>query len=589
VTAQAPDGSQAEDSATIRLSVPQAPSLAVFKSGSLDLGADGTATPGDLIAYSFRVENTGNVTLTDVIVTNVEAGLAGCAVGTLGPGASNAACSGTYALTQADIDSGRVGSAAVVTGRYAGGSVEGRSEEDGGSALIIPQAPALTVERVLLVNADEDGSSGLSLGDSLRFLVTATNAGNVRLTNVRVGEDLTGDENGCSSLGPGATCTVEAPYSVLQANVDAGGVPNLAYASSDQTGVVRPGGRPFDEVAGIRIVPPENFLTEFPGWSGVSTDVGVAGTNLALAILALMTLLAATTLFNSTLEENAGDIDAAVKRVSGSPGVAPVLAALGWMSAEEAGGESRLVHWLKPLAIVLITTLIYALLEPDFGLNSQTVVVAASLFAGIAVVTFLYEGGQVLLSSRHYHTPASMRLFPIAILIALVCVALTRLTSLHPGIIFGFVTAAAIFPIGETSRRQRGLTIALPLFALMCLSAVAFLLIDPLHGYSEDHPGVWGTLPETVAVALFVAGAQSALLILVPITFNDGEQVWGWNKLVWFALAIPAAFAFIHVILNDDDFGELREDGDAVMLIAVCIAVLVVSVAVWGYFRVRRG
>jgi hypothetical protein len=181
-----------------------------------------------------------------------------------------------------------------------------------------------------------------------------------------------------------------------------------------------------------------------------------------------------------------------------------------------------------------------------------------------------------------------MRVFPLAILIALGCVALTRVTGLHPGIVFGFVTAAAIFPAGETSQRQRGLTIAAPLITLMCLSAVAFLLIDPMHDFSEDNPGVWGTLPETLVVALFVAGAESALLILIPVTFNDGEHVWGWNKLVWFALAVPAAFAFFHVIINDEEFGELQNDANAVTFIAVCIVVLVVSLATWLYFRLRR-
>jgi hypothetical protein len=181
-----------------------------------------------------------------------------------------------------------------------------------------------------------------------------------------------------------------------------------------------------------------------------------------------------------------------------------------------------------------------------------------------------------------------MRLFPLAIVIALGCVALTRVSGLHPGIVFGFVTAAAIFPMGETSRRQRGLTIAAPLIALMCVSAIAFLLIDPMHEFSEDHPSVWGTLPETIAVAVFVAGAQSALLILIPITFNDGEQIWDWNRLVWFLLAVPAAFAFIHVVVNDDEFGELQDDTDALTLIAVCAVVLCLSMATWLFFKLRR-
>jgi hypothetical protein len=425
----------------------------------------------------------------------------------------------------------------------------------------------------------------VSLGDSLSFTVIATNTGNVTLTNVVTGEDLTGEETACRTLTPAATCMVETVHAVTQADVDSQAIPNLAYASSDQTGTVRPTDQPVDEVAAARIEVPTNFLTELPGWSGVSTDVGVVGTNLGLALLALITLLVATTVFNSTLEENAASVEAAMVKVTGSPQFAPVLAAFGWMSAEEAGGESRWLHYLKPGIIVLVTASIYALLEPGFGFNNDTLVVVIALAAGIGIATFLYEGGQVLWASKHYDTPAAMRLYPLAILIALGCVAVTRVTNLHPGVVFGFVTAAALFPRAEITRDAQGKIIALPLALLLLVSLLAFTLIDPLHEFSLDNPGVWGALPETIAVAVFVGGAQSALLILIPVTFNDGEKVWAWSKLAWFALAVPAAFAFFHVILNDDDFGELTNNTGGVTLIVICLVVLVISAATWLYFR----
>ncbi|NBL65906.1 hypothetical protein GV828_11915, partial [Flavobacterium sp. NST-5] len=43
-----------------------APSIAITKDGSLDLGADNTASVGDIITYNFVVTNTGNVTLSNV-------------------------------------------------------------------------------------------------------------------------------------------------------------------------------------------------------------------------------------------------------------------------------------------------------------------------------------------------------------------------------------------------------------------------------------------------------------------------------------------------------------------------------------------
>jgi hypothetical protein len=356
-------------------------------------------------------------------------------------------------------------------------------------------------------------------------------------------------------------------------------------ATNTPTPTPTPSPTPTQEVAAARVDlgPPETFLTQVPGFGELSTSLAVIGTNLFLALLALLILLMATTMFNATLKENAEDFEAALGRIAVVPQVATISGAFGWLTRPETGSNAWLSR-LKPAVIVLLTAGIYAALDPDFGLNNQTLVLVTALIAGIAGVTFLYEGGQVLWSTRRYETPAAMRIYPVAILIAVACVALTKVTDLHPGIIFGFVTAAAIFPRTALSKREEGLLIIVPLTMLMLVSLAAFLLIDPLREFSESNPGVWATLPETIAVALFVGGAESALLILIPFRFNDGEKVWAWNKALWFAFAIPATFAFFHVLVNDEDLGGLTGNARTLKLLAVCIAVLGIAVMTWAYF-----
>jgi hypothetical protein len=62
----------------------------------------------DVITYTFAVTNTGNTTLTNVIVTDPMVGLTitGNPIATLAVGASNSTIKGTYTITQADIDAG---------------------------------------------------------------------------------------------------------------------------------------------------------------------------------------------------------------------------------------------------------------------------------------------------------------------------------------------------------------------------------------------------------------------------------------------------------------------------------------------------
>ena len=339
--------------------------------------------------------------------------------------------------------------------------------------------------------------------------------------------------------------------------------------------------------AKVSVGVPQTFLSGVPGLSSISTDIGTMSKNLLLALIALLVLLLATTMFNATLKENSEEFDVVARTFSRSTNILPVAGLLGWMNPGE-GQSNFLVSMLKPVVITLLTAGIYAALEPDFGLNNDTIVLFVGLFAGLILTTFLYEGGQVLWSTKRYATPAAMRIYPFAIIIAIGCVFLTKVTGLHPGIIFGFVSAAVVFPRTAMSRRETGMLVLVPLLSLMLISLVSFLLIDPLREFSRDNPGIWGAIPETIAVALFVAGANSALLILVPFTFNDGQRIWMWNKLVWLALALPATFAFFHVILNAGDVDALSSVANQVRLLAFCFLVLAISVATWLYFKLRR-
>jgi hypothetical protein len=75
----------------------------------------GTGKVGDVITYTFAVTNTGNTTLTNVIVTDPMVGLT--ITETIAVGASNSTIKGTYTITQADIDAGKVVNTALATAK----------------------------------------------------------------------------------------------------------------------------------------------------------------------------------------------------------------------------------------------------------------------------------------------------------------------------------------------------------------------------------------------------------------------------------------------------------------------------------------
>src|SRR5690606_20013723 len=97
--------------------VAQEPGIEITKS----VTSTGPYTEGDVISYQFLVENTGDVTLTNVSVTDELPGLS--AISYAWPGADGVLLAGesvtataTYTVTAADVDAGNVHNSAIAGG-----------------------------------------------------------------------------------------------------------------------------------------------------------------------------------------------------------------------------------------------------------------------------------------------------------------------------------------------------------------------------------------------------------------------------------------------------------------------------------------
>ena len=225
---------------------------------------------GDVITYTILVTNTGNVTVDTIELTDTFTDAQGAALAlttgpsfvknsgasaekTLAPG-ETATYTATYQITQAAIDAGGVKNVALAAGTDPSGApVEDTSdngnegEDSPGDADDDPtndptetplsKEPSQTISKKVSANADEDASGDISLGDSLTYTVTATNIGNITLTEmVVVDMKLSPNSTTCDSVTPGASCLLVGTYSVTQENVDAGVITNLASVVSAEIG-----------------------------------------------------------------------------------------------------------------------------------------------------------------------------------------------------------------------------------------------------------------------------------------------------------------------------------------------------------------
>lgn len=232
-TANAPDGtavpSNADDAV---VTVIEDAELTLTKSVSPTT----VAAVGDTVTYSFLVTNTGNVTIDGLAIAETAFSGSGtppaavCPATTLTPTAATT-CTATYTITQDDLDAGVVNNTATANGTDPGGTAIVSDPDD--ALVTATQAPALTLDKSTSTPTYD------SVGDLIEYSYLVTNNGNVTLAGpITIDDDRIVAPNSVNcpavppgGLPPGGTITCTASHIVVQSDIDAGSVVNIATAT----------------------------------------------------------------------------------------------------------------------------------------------------------------------------------------------------------------------------------------------------------------------------------------------------------------------------------------------------------------------
>ena len=267
---------------TATVTATPAPALTIVKSATPTT----VTAAGQTVDYSFLVTNTGNVTLSPVVVNDTSFSGTGtlsaisCPGTSLAPG-TNETCTATYKVTQADINAGKITNTATATGTPPNGGTPVTSPPSSTTVTATP-GPSLTIVK----SASPTTVTAASQTVDYSFLVT--NTGNVTLNPVVVNDTNfsgTGTLSAIScpdtSLAPSADETCTATYKVTQADIDAGSVTNTATA----TGTPPNGGTPVTSPPSTATV----TATPTPGLtivkSATPTTVGTVGQTVTYSFL----------------------------------------------------------------------------------------------------------------------------------------------------------------------------------------------------------------------------------------------------------------------------------------------------------------
>ncbi|GGX10088.1 DUF7507 domain-containing protein [Aquimarina muelleri] len=212
-------------------------------------GEKSGSSVGDIITYTFTVTNTGNETLTDIVIDDILTGSVNLPVtpGVLAPNEIGVATA-TYTITQADIDLGEVINSATVIAKDTKGGIVLDISDSGDETIDVDRDndptndPTITVldyvfnlaltKKGSYIDTNNDGVP--NVGDEIHYTFTVENTGNVAIVNINIKDPLPGVEvtGGPIDLAGGDidTDSFTAIYVLKEKDLLLGSVSNQAIA-----------------------------------------------------------------------------------------------------------------------------------------------------------------------------------------------------------------------------------------------------------------------------------------------------------------------------------------------------------------------
>ncbi len=327
------------------------------------------------------------------------------------------------------------------------------------------------------------------------------------------------------------------------------------------------------------------FVKSVRGLSDISGDFDFLLTNLILTGVMLLLIFLTSEIFNQTIRDNQDDIEDWVRDKFG-----PVVGVWEGMQSVMHSATANSQHLLNFfwLGIVLIVSVfIEGFLNPGFPTSAGSLLIFLSLFVSVGIMTYLTEGLEALLSRKVWNQNAAVRVFPLAIVIAGICVFFSRLGGVAPGVLYGFVGTAVFLTPPTMTDDQVGKNIYFPQLFLLALCVVSWLFVDEFRSANPSHFDIF---MEGVLIGIFIGGLEGIFINMIPIAYLDGQKIMKWNRLAWFTLAGVVTYLFWLILLNDERayFGSIQQTTPAVALIVCGLCFGLTSLA-WLWFRYRPG
>jgi gliding motility-associated-like protein len=216
---------------TTTVTIPVTVTLVAAPAMSLTKVATNTVSKvGDVINYNIIVTNTGNVTLTNVAVTDAGAdagSITPAGIASLLPGGS-VTVTARHTITLTEVNAGSFSNQASATAQIPGGGTLTKPKSDDPNTPAVDDATVTVIAPASMITLVKTGTLSTD-GNSITYNFSVKNTGNVTLHIITLVDAKLGLNRVIpGALAPGATVTDSYVYQLTQADKDASSVTNTA-------------------------------------------------------------------------------------------------------------------------------------------------------------------------------------------------------------------------------------------------------------------------------------------------------------------------------------------------------------------------
>lgn len=258
----------------------------------------------------------------------------------------------------------------------------------------------------------------------------------------------------------------------------------------------------------------------------------------------------------------------------------------GWFRRREGSHESGLWGrwWVIALGVVAMA-LLYGFLDPGFGIGSGSLPLMGGLLVGVAITTLGFLAPTLLMRRKTAGESGKLLVLPVALLVAVACVLLSRVIGFLPGYLYG-IALGLVFSgqVGEDVEAREVLTTA------VVLVVAAFGSWFGLGAIRNGEPGGFTEFVEAALAMTTVAAFEGLVFGLLPIHGMPGRVLFRERRRVWLIVWGLSVLAFFHVLVNPQS-GYLVDTALVPTLTTYALlgVFTLVSLGLWAWFRRQDG